>query len=75
MQLLRKLCRASEQRETGKAFEESKGRTVGSQWVDGGWPITCSECGRRRSTLFYNCFVPGGAQQTTPFVGGLQQGK
>ena len=61
-----------EQEETGEVFEEANGgQSEGSELMAGGPLPMASVAGG--PVPFSQLFVPGGVQQTTPFVGGLQQ--
>ena len=60
------------QEETGKVFEEANGgQSEASELMAGGPLPMASVAGG--PVPFSQLFVPGGVQQTTPFVGGLQQ--
>ena len=61
-----------EQEETGEVFEEANGgQSEASELMAGGPLPMASVAGG--PVPFSQLFVPGGVQQTTPFVGGLQQ--
>ena len=61
-----------EQKETGEVFEEANGgQSEASELMAGGPLPMASVAGG--PVPFSQLFVPGGVQQTTPFVGGLQQ--